>query len=53
MQKIIHKFICWLVGCNYICLHRHEWQHGDWNYSTSSGWKCIRCGNQLFEQWDN
>ncbi len=52
MKKVIHKFICWFVGCNHICLHRHQWENGVGTYSTSSGWLCVRCGDQRFEQWD-
>lgn len=49
----VNKFICWLIGCNYICLHRHKWENGLQNYSTSTGWQCVRCGDRRLEQWDS
>lgn len=52
MGKMIRKLICYLVGCNYICLHWHFWQHDLTVGSTTSGWQCIRCGDRRFEQWD-
>ena len=56
MKKMIRRMICWFVGCNYICLHRHTRQLEPWQgsmpMSTTSGWQCTRCDDRLHEQWD-
>ncbi len=55
MKRMIRKIICWLVGCNWICLHRHTVTRDDINRfeaTTLSGWECARCSNRKHEQWD-
>lgn len=52
----MRKYLCWLLGHNYICLLRHHWRHCD---STSglggeyTVWVCQHCGRQRTEQWDS
>jgi hypothetical protein len=41
-MKIIHKFICWLIGHNYICVYRHHIEDYG-RIQESSQWYCQRC----------
>lgn len=51
MKNLIRKLICWLIGCNYICLHRRlrTWEDNVGG-STFSGWQCTRCD---VDEWSN
>ena len=56
MKRMIRRMICWFVGCNYICLHRHTRIFDQFHYSvgssTTSGWQYVRCDDTRNEQWD-
>ena len=52
MKRMIRRMICWFVGCNYICLHMHNWETDYNRSSTMSGWQCTRCDDRRHEQWD-
>ena len=55
---MIKKLICYLIGCNSICLFRYHWSGNNdmpgycGQSSETTHWECQRCGKQRHEQWD-
>lgn len=49
MKKFIVGFWCWIAGHDTICLK--HFQHSA--RTTSTAHKCLRCGREFRNQWDD
>ena len=50
----MRKLLCWMFGHRSIRLFSYRWDRGTpHDCSELTGWKCERCENQFYKQWDH
>ena len=45
----MRKYLCWLVGHDWLCIYRDMWSNDGHTKSSKTIWECSQCNTDLRE----